>query len=299
MLGRIKTGFFYIFVCFFSLVGIMVSGLELYSWQAGTRWQPHDINALLMYDSPTMQMARTVWADIKYLIQYGAYLLAALALFIAVAQIKTVAKLISDFIVAKGPIYELGSVITRVESSVAGLTNEVDRLSQLEPTIQATAEKLKEVLQRLGDLQRLTVSERTDSDGAAATSPLADSDVRNWERLRELWNANGRRLDDVIERIPDKRRRNRFQRMPRTSYPAIINGLADDNLISEAARQASLQLHATFMSYKPRNRKIPDPAVAALVVLDELLERELAPTNDDGDETPPHEPRPAIVDTAI
>ena len=65
--------------------------------------------------------------------------------------------------------------------------------------------------------------------------------------------------------------------MPRTNYPAIINGLADERLISEAARDASLKLHSTFMSYRPRNKKISDQVVASLVVFDSMLEKELPP----------------------
>ena len=63
--------------------------------------------------------------------------------------------------------------------------------------------------------------------------------------------------------------------MPRTNYAAIINGLADDRFITASVREASLKLHSTFMSYKPRNRKIPDSAVGSLMALDKLLELEL------------------------
>ena len=64
--------------------------------------------------------------------------------------------------------------------------------------------------------------------------------------------------------------------MSRMQYPAIINELADAKFITEAARNGSLELHTEFMSYKPRNRKIPDPAIASLEVLDRQLEQEFA-----------------------
>jgi hypothetical protein len=283
--SRLLIGATYFLVSSLALVGVAAICLEIYSWRSGARWQPTDINLFLQQDGPFFRTLSKVWEDIKYCIQYGAYLIAALALFIAVTQIKTVAQLVRDFMDARGPIYDLASIITRVEKSVETLTPQVDRLLRLEPTIKATAERLEEVVQRLGDLQRLAVSERdqiqltaiepTDS-GVAVPAAIEDRDAQNWEKLREYWNANGRRLDDVIERIPEKRRRTKFQRMPRTNYPAIINGLADEKLISEVARQASLNLHRVFMSYRPRNRKVPDDVVGELAVYDAQLEQELS-----------------------
>ena len=83
------------------------------------------------------------------------------------------------------------------------------------------------------------------------------------------------RLDEVIQGIANKRNRAKFVRMPKTSYPAIINALADAKFITEAARKASLELNAIFMSYKPRNRTIPDHAVGAMEVLDAQLQNEI------------------------
>lgn len=264
----------------FAGVGIAASGVEFYGWRTGTRWTPQDLNALIAVESPVRALAAAVWEDIKFLIQYGALFVGAVAFAAALTQIKTIAKLISDFIVARGPIYSLGTTIADVEKSVARLSGEVDRLTRLEPTIREIAEKIEQTFAQIANLQRLTVSERTEAasgDGPAPAAAAVTQEDRNWERLRELWNNNGERLDNVIERIADKRTRGKFQRMPRTSYPAIINSLADEAFISEAARKASLQLHSTFMSYKPRNRTIPDSAVAGLEVLDRMLEKELGP----------------------
>jgi hypothetical protein len=281
------VGLAYVLVTVLTLIGLAAIGFIVYTLRTGTGWKPEDLNALLMYDSPAMHTARAVWEDIKYLIQYGAYLIAAIAFFIAVAQVKTISKLISDFLVARGPIYELAGIFTKAEASMTKLAGEVDRLSKFEQIVQLTAERLEEALQQIGDLQRLQVSERTEDtpalpappaavNGQAVTVTSAEDDQKNWESLRELWNANGRRLDDVIERIANKRQRTRFARMPRTNYPAIINGLADERLISETARGASLKLHSTFMSYRPRNRKISDQVVADLMVLGAMLEKELS-----------------------
>jgi hypothetical protein len=293
---QLLKGTAYFLVGSLALVGVVAICLEVYSWHTGARWQPTDIDVLLQRDGHLLGALARIWEDIKYCIQYGAYLIAAIAPFIAVAQIKTVAQLIRDFIAARGPIYALASTITRVERAVEALTPHVDRLLLLEPTIKGTAERLEEVLQRLGDLQRLAVSERDQPQPTVADAPESvaalpataeDRDAENWEKLREFWNANGRRLDNVIERIPEKRRRAKFQRMPKTNYPAIINGLADEQLISEVAREASLNLHRVFMSYRPRNRKIPDSVVGQLAVYDAQLEQEISRAFE-----PPDEPGP-------
>jgi hypothetical protein len=138
----------------------------------------------------------------------------------------------------------------------------------------------EEAVLKLGDLQRQTVSERTETPAPQTAVALPngqttpETDGANWEKLRELWNANGARLDVAIERIPDKRRRTKYSRMDRRNYPAIINGLADEKFISETARKGSLDLHATFVRHRPRSRAIPDQVIADMVVLDRMLEAE-------------------------
>jgi hypothetical protein len=291
---RILRGFSRLLITLLAAAGLLLGALELHSWHAGVRWTPNDISTLIEYSAPTRAISAAVWEDFKFLIQYGAFLLGAIAFVAALAQLKTIARLISDFIVARGPIYTLGTTIAGVETSVELLSKEVDRLSKLEPTIKAISEKLEATAAQINNLQRLAVSERTTATedqatrGAIGLTAPETGEDRNWERLRELWNNNGERLDQVIEGIPNKRRRQKFQRMPRTNYAAIINALADERYISEAARKASLDLHSTFMSYKPRNRRIPDSAVGNVVVLDGMLADELSvPTADDDASTSP------------
>lgn len=285
VLRRLLLGLSYFLIAGLVIVGLVAIVLELHGWHTGTRWRPEDLNAILAHDSPTMRAARVAWEDIKYLIQYGAYLIAAVALLIAVTHIKTIARLMSDFLDARGAIYQLAATMTSAEATARGLAQRADQLSKMEPTIKGMAEKLEEAMLKIGDLQRQSVSERSETptvagtvapgNGAAASAEVAD-DEQNWEKLRELWNANGVRLDEVIERIPEKRKRTRFSRMDRRNYPAIINGLADDRIISETARKGSLELHSTFMSYKPRNRAIPNQVIGDLIVKDKILEEEFA-----------------------
>lgn len=297
---RVVRGIFHLMILSFAVLGVVAVGFAIYEWRVGERWKPEDISAFIAAESPARILARAIWEDVKFVLQYGTLLIAAVGFAIALTQLKTIAKLIADFIVARGPIYTLSTTISEVEISVGALSREVDRLSKLEPAIRDMAEKIEETFAQIANLQRLAVSERTDGttselaigNGRATTAPpLPPEEDRNWERLREIWNNNGERLDGVIERITDKRRRARFQRMPRTNYPAIINALGEEGYISEAARNASLELHSTFMSYKPRNRKIPDSAVAGLEVLDRMLTHELAPPS--SDDEPPSSP-PAV-----
>lgn len=296
--GKAARVAFQILVLLLTLIGIAAVALEIHSWQIGTRWRPEDINAIIAAESPARNLATRAWEDFKFILQYGALFIGAVAFAAALTKVRTISKIIADFIVARGPIYSLGTTITEVDNTVGKLSDQVARLSRLEPTIREISEKIEETFAQIANLQRLAISERTGTSAeadlapnrvnpnVAATepTPLAPEEDKNWERLRELWNNNGERLDAVIDRISDKRRRARFQRMPRTNYPAIINALADDGYISNAARNASLQLHSTFMSYKPRNRKIPDEAVASLEVLDTMLAHELSMTSIDDTE---------------
>lgn len=280
---RLGVGLLYFTVASLALVGLIELLLEMYSWHIGARWRPEEVNALLAAESPTMKTARAAWEDFKYLIQYGAYLIAAIALLLAVAQIKTVSKLMSDYLDARGAIYQLAATMTNAEEMARRLSGQADRMSRLEPTIQEMSEKIEEAMLKLGDLQRQTVSERIEAsepeptaapvNHRSAVETVAVEDTR-WEKLRELWNANGARLDLAIERIPDKRKRTKYSRMDRRNYPAIINGLADEKFITETARKGSLDLHGTFTRFRPRNREVPAEVVGAMLNLDRMLEEE-------------------------
>jgi hypothetical protein len=267
------------------LVGLVELLLETYSWHIGTRWRPEEINAIISQDSPAMHAVSRAWSDFKYLIQYGAYFIAAVALLIAVTQIKTISSLMRDYLDARGAIYQLAATMSNAEETATRLSGQADRLFQLEPTIRLMSEYVEEAVLKIGDLQRLSVSDRIDApaNGSSAIAQPSSSSIGantdddpNWEELREFWNANGARLDLAIERIADKRKRTKYSRMDRRNYPAIINGLADEKFISETARKGSLDLHSTFVKYRPRSRVIPDSVIGALEVQDKLLEAEFA-----------------------
>ncbi len=213
--------------------------------------------------------AQTLWEEAKLVVQIATYLLGASAIFLAVARIKTVAKMISDYLEAKGPIQTLGL--------------SVDKIRALEPTIQSTAEKLEDVLRQLGDMQRFEASQPESAVPAVAETTIGTPEVqpddrKNWEQLREYWNANGRRLDAAIDRVEDNRKRSRIRQMPKRDYPAIIDSLAAAGAITNASATASRELHALFMSYKNRARTVRDNVVGAAQVFDAQLEKELNPT---------------------
>jgi hypothetical protein len=280
--ARLIWGSIYCIVIALAVVGFFGLLLEIYSWSKGTRWHAEDINALLSSDSPFMHTLVGAWADFKYILQYGAYFIAGLALLLAVTQIRAISRLMSLYLEARGPIYQLAATMDSAELTAQRLAAQASRLSELEPTIKSMSEKVEEAVLKIGDLQRQAVSERVDvaADDRSAPAPQGSVTVEttqedpNWEKLRELWNANGARLDVAIERIKDKRKRTKFSRMDRRNYPAIINGLADEGYISETARQGSLDLHAIFVGYRPRNREIPGRVIGDLEVLDRMLEQE-------------------------
>jgi hypothetical protein len=157
------------------------------------------------------------------------------------------------------------------------LLDTVEKVRGLQATIERSAERVEEALAKLGDLERLAVSEQAADAASATAEATAQQEEENWERLRELWNSNGRRLDATIQRIGDKRTRRRFLQMSKRNYAGIIEALAEAKLISESAKTASLQLHSTFMRHRSRRAPVTDEVIGALVTLDHMLEYELAP----------------------
>jgi hypothetical protein len=142
----------------------------------------------------------------------------------------------------------------------------------MHPLFQETAAKLASAVTALGDTERLLAA--TDQVTEESLATAADvSTESGWEILRNAWNANGRRLDDVRGSIANKRKRDRLVAMPRTDYRRIINALAHEGEISETAKKYALELHALFMAH--RRTKNPKPEVVGSVkVLDAQLEDE-------------------------
>ena len=97
----------------------------------------------------------------------------------------------------------------------------------------------------------------------------------NWEKLRDYWRRNTKRIEYIIDQIPDGRTRLAYDRMPRTGYRSIVNKLQGAKHITPAAANASRELIELFNRYRPKNRKVPDELIGPLDVLDKQLDHEL------------------------
>ena len=286
--SKFASTFFVIILIVFAAIGFLTASLQTLSWVSDGRWTIEEVQRFLTEEEtkrlfdPLRAIIKYFWDNGSRITQNASFLLLAIAIFLAAVRIKLVANIMSNFLAARGPIYNLQSTIMKVEDTV-------QKLSDLQPIFELVNEKVDALQKQLADLQRYTSSERTDpgdeppqDTGTLGARPLED-DSGNWERLRELWYANTARIEAVIERISDRRRKLRYDRMPRTNYASIIKALARDEFISEAVEKASIDLNATFLRYRPRNRRIPDDVIGALDVLDKLLAREIgnSPTADE------------------
>lgn len=218
------------------------------------------------------------WSEIKSTAELLLYFLVVLAVIGCLRRLKLIREIISEFNNARGPIWDLRETIndlTQLEPAIRQLSGQMGLLDA----------KVDAARKQVAELQVESVSGRTEeADGvgqpngqlgqaAASTDEEAD---RNWEKLREFWRRNTRRIEYVIEQIPDGRTRIAYDRLPRTSYRRIVNKLQGAKLISPAAANASQELIDLFNSYRPKNRRVPNSIVGTLELLDRQLDRELA-----------------------
>jgi hypothetical protein len=261
------------------------------SWATEERWTLDAFLDYFSFNRVRNYSWERAWDEGKLSFRIVSFFLLAIALFLAAIRMPMVARIISDFLLARGPIYSLASTITQVSQVV----------KELAPTIKLLSDKSDALQVQLAELQRYTSSERTEpgdgtdeppagSPGAATPSRPAVEDTRNWESLRALWYANTARIEAVINGISDGRKKLKYDRMPRTNYNRIINALANDGFISDAAKKASIELNKTFARFRPRNQKIPDSAIGALEVLDKQLELAIGKPSPDDEDTEPEPP---------
>jgi hypothetical protein len=244
------------------------------------------------------------------------FALLAWALFVAAMKIDTVFNIVSTFNEARSPISELRSSVDGVKGTAREFASNMDALREASAILNRHAPTLSELNERLAalsdqviGLQEETISQRT---GEVAVTPAVApdaarggaSDEENWEELRSIWRRNNQRLEFTISEKLHGARQRSYARMPRTDYPSIIDRLKQHNVLSIAAHKASRELHEIFMSYKPRNRAIPDSVIGDMRNLDHQLEQligvvkvpaTLSPGPDDdrgssNDSGPPHDP---------
>lgn len=280
LIGSALKGFAFLVVFVLATVGLAAVAVKVSEYYGTRWWSREQLEALSGY-------GRLAWSEGKNALETLTWALAAFGLVAALGRLKTIARLISDFRDSKGSIFELSTTITgvkdtvtAVKTSASALEVQVARLSDLAPVVTSTAEKLEDVLKQLADLQRIAVSEQGAGEGVvgSVSSKGEDEDEKldeNWEQLRSYWFANGERLDAVIENIPQARLRSRIRRIPKTDYRKIINALAHEGKISEAARKLSLELHKEFLSHRSRQKPVTESIVGAAQVRDAILAKEL------------------------
>jgi hypothetical protein len=138
-------------------------------------------------------------------------------------------------------------------------------------------ERFKALSDQVIELQEEAVSQRTGAIGPLPAGNLdaakAIDDEQNWEELRTIWKSSNQRLGSIIRDKLVGAKQRKYDNYPRTNYPAIMDRLFQDGVLSETARDKSKDLHRMFMSYKPRNRPVTDEVVAAARVLDEQLKQ--------------------------
>jgi hypothetical protein len=218
------------------------------------------------------------WPEVKSVAELGLYYLTVLAVLGCLLRLGAIGRILRDFRETRGPLWEL--------------INTVKNLKDLEPAIRSLGgqvalvdEKVEAARRQVAELQVETISTRSDaevtddSDRGDAPYPNAGAvertENRNWLILREYWQRNRKRIEYVIDLIPDRRSKLAYDRLPRTNYTRILAKLEDQGRITGAAASASRELNTLFNRHRPRNKTIPDEVVGALEVLDSQLEREL------------------------
>jgi ABC-type multidrug transport system fused ATPase/permease subunit len=277
-----------------TLIGLITVALLSISWMSAAHWTLAEFqdtaHGVAAFTQKNFVTAITI---AKNVLELASLVLIAIAAFVATIRMPMLARIIHDFITARGSIYTLQNTITDANKMVQSV-------SSLEPMIQMLADKVDDAQVQLGELQRYTSSQRSapgDADGEGpivAGSALEQSvidDARNWEKLRGFYYANTGRVEGIIDKIPDLRKKNRYRKMRKSNYSAIIRALAKDGFIGFAAEKASIDLNNTFKSYQPRNRRIPDKVIGDMEVLDAQLEQLIGkPPPEDEEERPPQAP---------
>lgn len=230
------------------------------------------------------------WVEVKAWLDLGLWYGLMFAALLCLLRLRTIQRVITEFNRGRGPLWDMRTTVQELKDLEPRLRDTIGQVSALTAQTLDLTERVEGLKVQLAALQVETISQRTSdvepvpSDPAPpvkASSPIAerDDDVeeRNWEALREYWRRNTRRLEFVIDQIPDGRVRGAFDRLPRTNYVRIIHKLQGQDRISPGVAEASKKLIDEFNRYRPRSRTIPDEVVDGVRVLDAMLEKELVP----------------------
>lgn len=219
-------------------------------------------------------------ADLIHQIFWGLVLLAVLGML---KNLGAIHKIVTGIRHARSPIWDLRDTVdqlTKLEPVIQELKSLEPLIRQLGQDVPLLFEKVDASNKKLTELQLDSVATRTEeeSDGdAASANGFSNVDDDRWADLQEYWRRNTRRLEYVIDKIPDGRTRLAFDRMSRTSYRPIINRLEDGGFLAKAPANASRDLIDLFNKYRPRNRKVTAAVIEPLALVDRQLDSGIVP----------------------
>ena len=290
----------------------------------------------VIYVAPTAEtLVHAARATIGWLFSHApeivrsiSFLLFATALFLAAMKIDQVFRIVSEFNKARNPISDLRTSVTEMNDVVGALRPQLgefkqsaEALGRLAPVMQDANESLTSIRDQIFRLQEEAVSQRADQEAQSAPeasgtdansirpTPVPDPGVvaaedaeqTNWDDLRTIWKRNNRRINDIIKyRLPRAKAR-KYDNMSRTDYPAIMERLAGESMLTRAAFDGSMQLHKLFMGYRSRRRKVTEEAIGSARLLNDQLERLIGPfaqESDDGGPGAPVSPLETSVESA-
>lgn len=229
------------------------------------------------------------WSEVKVWLDLVLYYGILITALFCLVRLKTIQRVITEFNKGRGPLWNLRSTVEELKDLEPKLKDTINQVSTLTTQMAELKDQVEALSIQLKELQLESVSHRTgDAEPAPTPTPPAapqavavqpdhgeEAEERNWELLRDYWRRNTRRLEHIIDQIPDGRVKGAFDRLPRTNYTRIIHKLQGQGRISAAVAKASKDLVDEFNRYRPRNRSIPDEVVQGLDVLDGMLDREL------------------------
>jgi TolA-binding protein len=191
------------------------------------------------------------WVEFKWFGEHFVYFLAGVAAIGVLWRIKKIITLVQEIRASRGNIWDLKDLAQLMGNNAATIKANTDEMKgvlatieeqDLVETVKGLVESLDAVQQQLTDLQR-------NSDASAAARADAAVEVR--EKVRQDWTAARDGLDEIINAIPDGRKRRAYKRLNRRSYSEIINKLLDEGFINEAIAVAARVMNGTYLYRNP------------------------------------------------
>ena len=254
------------------------------------------------------------------------FLLFAIAIFIAALKIETVYGIVKTFNDARSPISDLRTSVDGMKQAQDSLKSQLHTVSDAAkvfnehaPTLHELNARIAAIAAQIFRLQEDSVIQRADEATVHSDSSNADSQIgtvadpeiqrqieaqqQNYEELRAIWHRNNRRLDGVIKYKLTGAKQRKYDDMPRSDWPAIMDQLRKHNVLAIAAHEASNSLHRLFMSYSNKKRAVPEHVVGSARTLDAQLDHLIGrfPSSDDEGDNPssPSSTRDSRQDLAL